>query len=133
MVDYVRMASMAQRLIQANGRLVNFYRPTAGTPADPLKPWGVSTEAAVKYPVKAVIYDPQKREDNYAFAIRIDPGTDIRRVDLYVLVSANDLPFVPANGDRVEDTARGRVLNIVTVSPLDPGDTPVAYILQTAL
>ena len=133
MVDYVRMASMAQKLIQANGRLVNFYRPTAGEPSDPLKPWGVSVEAATKYPVKAVIYDPDKREANYAFAIRIEPGTDTRRIDLYVLVSANDLPFSPENGDRIEDTARGRVLNIVTVSPLDPGDTPVAYILQTAL
>lgn len=38
MVNYVRLAAVAKRLIETNGRTVTLYRRST-TPADPTKPW----------------------------------------------------------------------------------------------
>ena len=44
MVDYVKIAATAKRLVEANGRQITFIRPDE-TPDDPAKPWLGSTGA----------------------------------------------------------------------------------------
>lgn len=57
MVDYVKLAATAERLIRLNGRLVSFVRKTE-VPLDPLKPWKGNTAGETLLTVSAVFVPP---------------------------------------------------------------------------
>jgi hypothetical protein len=57
MVDYVKLASMAKRLIDADGRSVTFTG-NSGTPTVASKPWGAQTAAGEPLVTFAVFVPP---------------------------------------------------------------------------
>lgn len=57
MVDYVRLAATAQRLVEANGRLITFIRNNE-TPDDPDKPWEGSTGVDTTLELSGVFVPP---------------------------------------------------------------------------
>lgn len=54
MVDYVKLAGVADRLVKANGRSVEFLRE-AETRADPLKPWEGPGDEATTPPTSVML------------------------------------------------------------------------------
>jgi hypothetical protein len=59
MVDYVKVAATAKRLIEANGRQVTFNRLTQ-TPGDPAKPWNGNTGALTPLDLYGVFVPPNQ-------------------------------------------------------------------------
>ena len=57
MVDYVRLAATAKRLVETNGRAITFVRPSE-VPDDPNEPWGGSTGAETTLPLFGVFVPP---------------------------------------------------------------------------
>lgn len=57
MVDYVRLAATAQRLIEANGRLITFVRDSE-TPLDANQPWLGPTGADTTLELSGVFVPP---------------------------------------------------------------------------
>jgi len=57
MVDYVKLAATAERLIAANGRLITFVRKPE-VAADPDKPWGTQTGADIIFETSSVFVPP---------------------------------------------------------------------------
>lgn len=57
MVDYVKLAATAERLIAANGRTITFKRES-GTPTDAAKPWGAQAGADVEFETQSVFVPP---------------------------------------------------------------------------
>lgn len=59
MVDYVKLAATAERLITKNGRLIEFVR-SVGSPIDPAKPWKGSTDIEEVVSLSAVFVTPNQ-------------------------------------------------------------------------
>lgn len=59
MVDYVKLAATAQRLVSKSGRIVEFVR-SAGIPIDPAKPWNGSTDNEEIVSLSAVFVTPNQ-------------------------------------------------------------------------
>lgn len=57
MVDYVRVAATAKRLIDANGRQISLIRPST-VPLDPLKPWKGSVPGDEQLVINGVFVPP---------------------------------------------------------------------------
>jgi hypothetical protein len=57
MVDYVKLAIVAERLIRQNGRLVTFVRKDR-TPSDPSKPWKGPVDGETTLALSAVFVPP---------------------------------------------------------------------------
>ena len=79
MVDYVAFRSLAERLIEANGRDISLVRRDQDNPTDPAKPWRGSTEAAtITVVVKGVFIEFEKEDFD---------GTLVRRGDKRILIA----------------------------------------------
>jgi len=57
MVDYVKLAATAKRLVAANGRPITFVRKSE-VAADPAKPWDAQAGADVTFTTPAVFVPP---------------------------------------------------------------------------
>ncbi len=57
MVDYVKFAATAERLITTNGRSITFKRKSE-VAADPDKPWGPQTGADTEFTTNSVFVPP---------------------------------------------------------------------------
>jgi len=120
MVDYVSLAAVAKRLIDANGRDLTI-RKKDRVPADSNKPWraGGTSDTDVG-PLKGVLV-PYESKD-------VD-GTLVRREDKRALIAANDTnPDLIEQFDSVVDGSD--VWRIVSVETLNPGDVRLIYTLQ---
>lgn len=57
MVDYVKLAATAKRLVAANGRLITFVK-NSEVAVDPDKPWGEQTNAETLFTTASVFVPP---------------------------------------------------------------------------
>ena len=128
MVDYAKFRSLAERLIEENGRVLSLVRRDQGNPTDPAKPWRGSTEAAtITVAVLGVVIDFEKEDFD---------GSLVRRGDKRILIS--DKSVIDEGGSaanlQIEDydhildgTTRWKILG---VSLIEPGDTRIMYDIQ---
>ena len=128
MVDYARFRSLAERLIEENGRTLSLVRRDQGNPTDPAKPWRGSTEAAtITVAVLGVVIDFEKEDFD---------GSLVRRGDKRILIS--DQSVIDEGGGaanlQIEDydhildgTTRWKILD---VNLIEPGDTRIMYDIQ---
>ncbi len=122
MVNYVRLASTAERLIRENGRDVAFFDKASAPPRDVDRPWRGTAPSATDPTVTApAVIIPYMEEE-------ID-GTSIKRGDKRMYVAENAAtPNQLENFDYVVDD--GIRYSIQTVSTIDPGPTRVLYDIQ---
>ena len=125
MADFVRMAAVAQRLIQANGRTVTIIRH-GKNPQDTDQPWRGSSE----YPVATVT-------GIAAFVAASDLGYKVRdaenvkRADKVALFAAADDGGQPLEDfDVIQDG--DAVWHIVRCEVLQPGSTRLLYMFEVA-
>lgn len=59
MVDYVKLAATAERLVRQSGRLITFVKKDR-TPADPLKPWNGSIDGEDLLDLSGVFVTPNQ-------------------------------------------------------------------------
>lgn len=115
-MDYAKLASTAQRLIQGSGRLVQIQ--AKGTFVDVTKPWlGYAPAAAVS--VFATISNYNRKLVN---------GSSIQDGDQSCFIAANDAPFDLTTAELVTDG--DRQLKVVGVRKVQPGGTALVYELQ---
>lgn len=123
MVNYVRIAATAKRLIEANGRTVTLIRKVR-TPQDANMPWrGPNPNPGTPDPnivgsVKAVVY-PVKEEEIDGFLIKA--GMSKATVAHDSLDTPQDLSDIDAIVDG------GQTFRVVKAAVVGPGDTPIVY------
>ena len=125
MADFSKMAAVAQRLIQANGRTVTIVRH-GKNPQDSDKPWRGSSE----YPAATVT-------GKAAFVAASDLGYKVRdaenvkRADKVALfAAADDGGQALEDFDVIEDGAS--VWHIMRVEVLQPATTRLLYMFEVA-
>ena len=120
MVNYVRAAATAKRLIEENGRSVVLYRKVR-TPLDSNKPWrgpNPSTDPAIVGTVLAVFY-PIDEED--------EKGGLLRRGEEKMMI-AHDSLTVPQDLDDIDHVIDGSyTYKVVKACPIGPGSVRIAY------
>lgn len=119
MVDFVKSAKTAKRLIDKNGRTVVFVKKSS-IPNNEAKPWLGSKDTEVTFSTKCAFIDYEIRE--------VD-GDQIKIGDKKLLANAID------NGTNIVedfDTVRDGITSwrIKSVKPLQPADTIVMYEIQ---
>jgi hypothetical protein len=119
MVNYVRAAATAKRLIEANGRYVTLFRKDK-TAADTSKPWrgpiGSSDEEVGT--VKAVFYPIEEYDEKEGL---------VRRAEEKVMIAHDSLPIPEDLEDIDHMVDNGKIYKVITASPLGPGSVRVAY------
>ena len=141
MVDYVRLAATAKRLIEANGREVTLYRRQR-TPSDSTKAWrGASRTTppeASMGPVKVAFVPAGGSGSGEVFLgfLLAQEGEQetkvIRQVGLLAVDSVAALSPPPAELDpgRYDHLVDGeRPISIARVAELRPGDVALIYVL----
>lgn len=127
-LNYANFRTLAERLIEENGRNITLVRRDQGNPVDSAKPWRDSTEAAtITFIVKGVIIDFDKED--------ID-GSLVRRGDKRVLISDKSVSdeggsaanLIIEDYDHILDA--GVRWKIKEVNLIEPGDTRIMYDLQ---
>ncbi len=127
-LNYTNFRTLAERLIEENGRDLSLVRRDQDNPSDPAKPWRDSTEAAtITFIVKGVIIDFDKED--------VD-GSLVRRGDKMVLIA--DKSVIDEGGsaanliiedyDEIRDA--GVRWKILDANLIQPGDTRILYILH---
>ena len=127
-LNYAGFRTLAERLIEENGRDVSLVRRDQGNPVVSAKPWRDSTEAAtITVVVKGVIIEFDKED--------ID-GSLVRRGDKRVLIA--DKSVIDEGGsaanliiedyDHVLDA--GVRWKILEANLIEPGDTRIMFDLQ---
>lgn len=125
-LNYANFQTLAERLINENGRSMTLTRKDQGNPVDAAKPWRESTDAAeISFAVVGVVIEYEKEE--------VD-GELIRRGDKRILIAAKDIEDEGPANEKVEDyssiTDGTTVWRIVDVQVIEPGDTRILYDLQ---
>lgn len=125
MVDYVKLAATAERLIEANGRSVTVTQQ-GQTPTDPTKPWrGQSTPVRDSVVGIAVVVDPA------TMGYEVQNVDNVKRADMLVLFAANnDGGKSLENFDTITDGSI--VWKILRTQVLKPGATRLLYIFEVA-
>lgn len=120
MVDYVRLAALAQRLITANGRTMTITL-TDRTAASGTQPWrGPGTSDTVLSNIPAVVIPAELMNEE---------GNLLRFTDKVALIAANDVsPEVLDRFSFIDDGTER--LKIRKVTPINPGAVRVLYILE---
>lgn len=129
MVNYVRAAATAKRLIEENGRTVVLYRKVR-TPLDSNKPWRgpnpstdpdanpTTPDPAIVGTVTAVFY-PIDEED--------EKGGLLRRGEEKMMV-AHDSLTVPEDLEDIDHIVDGSyTYKVVKACPIGPGSVRIAY------
>lgn len=130
MADFVRLAAVAKRLVEANGRLVQGYR-RATTPADGAKPWRGTAAAATGTPAALPICFVPPGGGGLGFVQSVDGTLDPATEQIGLLAAES----VPAGVDAlllssiVDGGAAWRVLR---VDQLKPADVALLFVLQLA-
>ena len=136
MVDFVRLAATAQRLIEANGRLVTLYKQDR-TPTNPAQPWRGSgstptpPDGAVIGPV-LVAFVPASGSGFGKTLFDADKSLmrKIEQVGFLATKSVTDLSFTTEDVERCDSVADGtKALKIVMISHLQPADTSLIFVL----
>lgn len=120
MVNYVKSAATAKRLIEANGQDVSLYRKSE-TPSDSTKPWrGPATLTAntLVATVKGVVVDMSDKD--------VD-GTLIRRSDRKLMIANDSLPTNVTTEDIDFVRIAGEDFKVVSSNPLQPGPIRILY------
>jgi len=116
MVDYVKLAATAERLITKNGRAVTLTKLDR-VAADPTKPWLGGGTATDTVTATAVVF-PIAFEDT--------DGNNIRRGDAEAFISHTENPTKNLD-DYDKLTTNERVWEIVNLNLLNPGGTRLMY------
>lgn len=141
MVDFAKLARVAQRLVEANGRDVVLFKKDR-TPADGAEPWrGPDLDSPVPAagigPVK-VAFVPATGGGFGKILFDTDESLRVKidEVGLLAVKSVTDL-VPPATAQDVEeaDTLRdgSKVYKIVSVGHLKPADTSLLFVLGLSL
>jgi hypothetical protein len=119
MVNYVKSAATAKRLIEANGQDVSLYRKNE-TASDATKPWRgpAGTGNKLIATVKGVVVDMNDKD--------VD-GTLIRRSDRKLMVANDSLPTGTTTEDIDHIRIAGEDYKVVSSSPLQPGAVRILY------
>jgi len=130
-INITRLAALAKRLIDENGRPITL-QASSTTPIDPLKPWrgqtGIATENTPDQSVTATgVFLNQADEDNFGHVERDTDETLLKRGQQRVLVAFTDL--VPSTDVSqfdilLDGTSKWR---IVSANILQPGTVGVLY------
>jgi hypothetical protein len=128
-VDYVKLAATALRLVDKNGKTIT-VRKLAGTAADPTKPWRGPADP------RSPTADSQ---DVRAVEVGVDTLTKMGKV-----IKKTDIPdnvekcYIVAPGlatpalDDFDEVIDGDVqARIVLMKPLKPADTVLIYVIGT--
>ena len=125
MVNYANLKSLAERLIETNGRTLTLVRRDQGNPSVSAKPWRGSTEAAeISFTVKGVFTEFEKEDFD---------GSLVRRGDKRVLIADQSVldeggsatPLTIEDYDHILDgTIRYKILNAELIQP---GPTRIFY------
>lgn len=128
MVNYVKIAATAKRLIEANGRTVSLVRLDRD-PADPDMPWrgpAVVDSAPydpLDYPSPKAVIVPYTEDD-------ID-GTLVRHGDKRAYVAATSTAVAALNLAEYDGLIdNGEQYKIVSVNILNPGEIIILYEMQ---
>ena len=127
MVDYVSLQSLAERLIEHNGRDLSLVRRDQGNPIDPAKPWRGSTEAAtITVVVKGIVIDFEKEDFD---------GSLVRRGDKRILIANKSVTDEStASNLKIEDYDHildgGVRWKIITAMLIEPGPLRIMFDLQ---
>lgn len=119
MVDYVKSAATAKRLIEKNGRSVVLVRKSQ-TPADAAKPWRGPTSPGntTVGTVKAAIFPIDEKDEI---------GGLIRRGDETAWI-AHDSLATPEDLEDIDALVDGGVTyKVIKACPIGPGDVRIAY------
>lgn len=119
MVDYVKQAATAKRLIEANGRTVTLVRKNR-TPADAAKPWRAPAspvDSTVASPI-GVIYPMEEKDEN---------GT-VFRTGKSQLLLAHDSLSPTQNLDDIDHVLDGTTkYKVLEANVIKPGTVTVVY------
>ena len=117
------------RLIKKNGRAVSIRRDLGSTPVDVTKPWLGNTPATQDKRTFAAFLDNDKRDLLLVLPGAADQQT-IVEADLgrSVFIAAKGLGFAITIKDQIVDG--DQVWEIKQVKVIQPGPTPVAYVLK---
>lgn len=118
MVDYVKLAATAERLVAKNGREITLVRKSE-TPTDPTKPWKGPQAGETLLPLRAVFVPPNTVRQ---FGITsLGQGTEF--VDLLAFSEQIAIVFQGQNDVREYTTLRDGVdWNILGIQVLKPAD-----------
>ena len=130
-VDYTELASVAQELIEDNGRTVTLQKKSR-TVQDVTKPWrGVTTTPVSEIAAIAVMFDVTD-EQITPEATREDNRDLILRGDKMAVVASNSLTSATQPNlvgyDTFVDGAE--IFQIISVETVKPGPTTLVYIIQ---
>jgi len=127
-LDYVAFQSLAERLIEENGRTLSLVRRDQGNPIDPAKPWRGSTEVAeITVIVKGVFIDFEKEDFD---------GSLVRRGDKRVLIADKSVTDEGGNASNLIISDYDHILDagirwkIITVKTIEPGPLRIMFDLQ---
>ena len=127
MAEYTSLVATALRLIVKKGRPITVFRETVLV-ADATAPWSAVEGSKTSFTTSGVFQDPRNSEKNFDFALKVQPGTDVERVDWHIYAPATGATFDPQPGDTVLDGSD--TYRVVTCSPIKPGLETILYILQ---
>lgn len=117
-MDFVRMAALAKKLIEKNGRLVTFRQ--LATSADPAKPWRTDAPAfAATVSQKAAFVSLSSRH----LGIELTQDQLNSRANELVLAGSSTIDMLHVN-QIVDDT---ETFGIEWVQTVKPGDTALFY------
>ena len=116
--DYSPLAATALRLVTKFGRPVTIKFPTDAPPVDPTRPWEPADPTFVSYVTVGVVTPVEEGYVNHE---------DVLETDEQVIVAGKGLPAVPTPKAVVLDGATQ--YKTVKVEAVDPGPTPLAYII----
>lgn len=120
------LLDLAERLVAKWGRNVTLVQAVPATPDT--NAWDGSTAGTATQTVKAVFLDPGNAEQNFDFSEKMIPKTATTRADYHLIVAAQGSQWEPTQGCKVIDGSRS--FQVVTVSPIQPGDVTFLYVLQ---
>jgi hypothetical protein len=122
MVNYVRIAATAKRLIEENGRDVTLIKKTRA-PADSAAPWRGPTSPGntTVDTIKAVIY-PKEEKNSEGELVYM--GYEVAMLAHDSLAAPSDLTTLDAVVDE------GLTYKVTKASKIGPGDTVITYELH---
>ncbi len=132
MVDYVRIASLSQRLVEDNGRPM-IVRRIGRTPTDTNKPWRgsatprASAEVEYEETIRGVYVEPYSL---IRYGFTANDVEDMRRYDVVVIFASKsftDLSIDAFGMNEIEDD--GVIFSDTYIRQLKPGEIPLLYVI----
>lgn len=125
MVNYANLKSLAERLIEANGRTLTLVRRDQGNPVNVAEPWRASTEAAeITIAVLGVFTEFEKEDFD---------GSLVRRGDKRVLIAEQSVVDNAGGASNLKIEDYDHILDggvrwkILSVELIQPGPTRIFF------